>query len=102
MVGAAFGISPTCSVECAAGITAGGRTGLSSLVAAILFFAFTYSLAFFPCNSHVCYGTCIGRSGLFDDGCSFGVDFNDMTEGIPAFLCAISMPLRIALLRAYI
>ena len=93
MVGAAFGISPTCtSVECAAGITAGGRTGLSSLVAAILFLLSLLLSPFFLAIPMFATAPALVVVGFSMMGALFGVDFNDMTEGIPAFLCAISMP----------
>ena len=93
MLSAAFGISPTCvPVECAAGITEGGRTGLSSLVAAVLFLLSLLLSPFFLAIPLFATAPALVVVGFSMMGALFGVDFNDITEGIPAFLCVIAMP----------
>ena len=93
MLSAAFGISPTCvPVECAAGITEGGRTGFSSLVAALLFLLSLLLSPFFLAIPLFATAPALVVVGFSMMGALFGVDFNDITEGIPAFLCVIAMP----------
>lgn len=93
MLSAAFGISPTCvPVECAAGITEGGRTGFSSLVAAVLFLLSLLLSPFFLAIPLFATAPALVVVGFSMMGALFGVDFNDITEGIPAFLCVIAMP----------
>lgn len=93
MLSAAFGISPTCvPVECAAGITEGGRTGFSSLVAAVLFLLSLLLSPFFLAIPLFATAPALVVVGFSMMGALFGVDFNDITEGIPAFLCDIAMP----------
>lgn len=93
MLSAAFGISPTCvPVECAAGITEGGRTGFSSLVAAVLFLLSLLLSPFFLAIPLFATAPALVVVGFSMMGALFGVNFNDITEGIPAFLCVIAMP----------
>ena len=69
MLGAALGISPTCvSVECAAGITAGGRTGLHSLVVAGYVLNISVFVTFLFSHSNVCYSSSPDIGRFFYDG----------------------------------
>ncbi len=93
MVGAAFGISPTCvSVECASGITAGARTGLSSVFVGLMFLISLLLSPIFLAIPMFATAPALVVVGFSMMGALFGVDFNDITEGIPAFITCISMP----------
>ena len=92
--GAVFGTS-TCTtfVESAAGVAAGGRTGLASLVTAICFAA---CLFLTPIAAIV--PTCATAPALIYVGVlmlkNFAkVDMSDITAAVPAFLALIMMPL---------
>jgi len=93
VAGALLGISTVATmVESSAGIAAGGRTGLSSLVASGLFLL---SILFLPLvtivpgaatASALIFVGVLMISGIRD------VDFSDMTEALPAFCTMIFMP----------
>ena len=92
--GAILGTS-TCTtfVESSAGVAAGGRTGLTSLVTAI---CFALCLVLTPLASIV--PSCATSPALIFVGVlmlkSFAkVDMSDMSSAIPAFLALIMMPL---------
>ncbi|OOV86329.1 NCS2 family permease [Oceanospirillum linum] len=94
MAGAALGTSTTTSyIESTAGISAGGRTGLTAVVVAGLFLL---SLFFAPLAGSVpAYATAgalfyvavLMTAGLAE------VDWKDLTEAAPVFVAAIAMPL---------
>ena len=83
-VGAMCGTSTvTTFVESASGVAEGGRTGLTSIVAAILFGLSLPSFATAPALIVV---------GFLMLTSVTKIDFNDMTEAIPAFIAIIAMP----------
>jgi AGZA family xanthine/uracil permease-like MFS transporter len=94
IAGAALGTSTTTSyIESAAGIKAGGRTGLTAVTVGVLFLL---ALFFSPLAGTVpAYATapallfvaCIMTRGLAE------IDWDDITESVPAVLTAIAMPL---------
>lgn len=78
-------------IESAAGIEAGGRTGFSALVVAALF---ALSLFFAPLFTIVpphAYGIALIVIGSFMINPITQIDFNDLTELIPAFLTIVLM-----------
>jgi AGZA family xanthine/uracil permease-like MFS transporter len=93
MVGAVLGTSPvTAYIESSAGIQAGGRTGLTAVVVALLFFA---SLFLGPLASVVpefavapalIFVAVLMMNGLKE------IDWDDLTEAAPALLTAIAIP----------
>ena len=93
MIAGVLGNSATCcSVECAAGIAEGGRTGLMGLTTGVLFLLsmflspiFLAIPAFATAPALVIVGSLMASSVL-------SIDFGDMTESIPAFLCFVGMP----------
>ena len=91
-IGALFGTSNTTTyVESAAGIAAGGRTGLTSLVVAI---CFALSTLFAPLVSAI--PTAATASVLIIVGCMMmsdfaDIDWKDLTQAIPAFFAAAFM-----------
>lgn len=94
VVGAAVGTSTTTSyIESVAGVKAGGRTGLTAVVVALLFLL---CLFFAPLAGTIpAYATapalllvaCLMVRGLAE------VDWDDVTEYAPAVITAIAMPL---------
>ncbi len=94
MMGAVLGTSTVTSyIESAAGVKAGGRTGLTAVVVAVLFLA---ALFFSPLASSIpAYATapallfvaCLMARGLTE------LDWEDVTEYAPAVVCALAMPL---------
>lgn len=93
LIGAVLGTSNTTSyIESAAGVEAGGRTGLVAVVVGLLFLA---ALVFAPlANTVPAYATapalvlvaCYMAKGLVD------LDWGDITEYAPGMIAAISMP----------
>jgi AGZA family xanthine/uracil permease-like MFS transporter len=93
MLGAALGTSTTTSyIESAAGIEAGGRAGLTAVVVALLFLAtlFFAPLALatpaFAVAPALVFVACVMAQALR------GLDWDDVTEVLPAIVTAIAMP----------
>ncbi len=94
MLGSLLGTSTTTSyIESAAGVNAGGRTGLTAVVVSILFLV---ALLFSPLASMVpayataaalLYVACVMARGIAE------ITWDDVTEYAPAVVTAISMPL---------
>ncbi|MDN4074781.1 NCS2 family permease [Fictibacillus terranigra] len=94
LISGMFGTSPTIStVESAAGISEGGRTGLTSVVTGILFVA---SIAVTPFLSMIPNGAIapvlIIIGGLMVQNIQH-IPLSDFTEGFPAFLIIALIPL---------
>lgn len=92
--GAILGTSTTTTyVESASGVTEGGRTGLTAITTAILFLlSLLFSPIFLAIPSFATAPALI-IVGFYMMGAVVKINFDDMTEAIPAFLCIISMPL---------
>jgi adenine/guanine/hypoxanthine permease len=91
--GALLGTSSTTAyIESAAGTSAGGRTGLTAVVVALLFLA---ALFFAPLAGTVpAYATApalIYVAILMTRGMA-EIEWDDLTESAPAVLCAVAMP----------
>ena len=93
-VGAVLGTSTTTTyVESASGVTAGGRTGLTAAVTAVLFLlAVIFSPLFLAIPSFAIAPALI-TVGFYMMGSVVKINFEDPSEGIPAFLCILAMPL---------
>ena len=93
-VGAIFGTSTTTTyVESASGVTAGGRTGLTSFVTALLFLlAIVFSPLFLTIPSFAIAPALI-IVGFYMMGAVAKINFENMSDAIPAFLTIIAMPL---------
>lgn len=93
-VGAVFGTSTTTTyVESASGVTEGGRTGLTAITTGILFLlALIFSPLFLTIPSFATAPALI-IVGFYMMGAVVKINFDDMAEAIPAFLCIIAMPL---------
>ncbi|WP_226642066.1 NCS2 family permease [Microbulbifer variabilis] len=94
VVGAVLGSSTTtCYVESAAGITAGGRTGLTAVVCAGLFLLATFFsplIGMIP--AYATAGALLYVGVLMTSGLS-SIDWDDITEAAPAVIAAVMMPL---------
>lgn len=91
--GAAMGTSTTTSyIESASGIRAGGRTGLTACVVAVLFLLGLFfaplatSIPAFATAPALVYVAVLMARGLAE------IDWEDMTEAAPAVVTALSMP----------
>ncbi|MFB4473465.1 NCS2 family permease [Oceanobacillus caeni] len=88
-----FGSSPTVStVETAAGITAGGRTGITSIVTGLLFLLSIFFIPFvtiIPSSAIAPILIIIG--GLMLQNVK-SINFDDLSEVIPAFFIIIMIP----------
>ncbi|RMH87746.1 NCS2 family permease [Lysobacter pythonis] len=84
--------STTAYAESASGVQAGGRTGLTALVVALLFLA---ALLLSPLAMMV-PSYAVAPALLFVAGLMLrelvDVEWNDITESVPAALCALAMP----------
>ena len=93
-VGAVLGTSTTTSyIESAAGVDAGGRTGLTAVVVAICFLLAIFfaplagTVPAFATAPALLYVACLMSRSLKD------LDWEDVTEFVPAMVTAITMPL---------
>jgi AGZA family xanthine/uracil permease-like MFS transporter len=94
VVGALAGTSSTTSyIESAAGVEAGGRTGLTAVVCGLLFLACLFfaplaqSVPAYATASALLFVACLMARSLAD------IDWHDVTESAPAVVAAIAMPL---------
>ncbi|GAB6170192.1 NCS2 family permease [Clostridium carnis] len=89
-----LGTSPTVStVEGAAGITAGGKTGLTSIVSGVLFLLSLFFIPFIKLiPNEVIAPILIVIGCLMIQGIT-KIDFSDFSEAIPNFLIIILIPL---------
>ena len=94
MGGALLGTSTTTSyIESAAGVNAGGRTGLVAVTVAVLFLAALFfaplagAIPAFATAPALIYVACLMMSAVAD------IDFTDVTEYVPAVVVIIAMPL---------
>ena len=94
VAGAAVGTSTTTSyIESAAGIRAGGRTGLTAVVVAILFLCCLFfaplagSVPAYATAPALLFVACMMTRGLSE------VNWDDVTDYVPAVVTAIAMPL---------
>lgn len=93
-VGAVFGTSTTTTyVESASGVTAGGRTGLTSLVTGALFLLSVIFSPLFLSIPSFAIAPALVIVGFYMMGSVAKIDFTDMSDAIPAFLCILAMPL---------
>jgi AGZA family xanthine/uracil permease-like MFS transporter len=72
-------------VESATGIEAGGRTGLTAVVVAVLFALSAFAAPFVAAIPAQAYGPALILVGLFMLAPIARIDFSDYTESLPAF-----------------
>ena len=80
-------------MESASGVTAGGRTGLTALVTGVLFLLSVIFSPLFLSIPSFAIAPALVIVGFYMMGSVAKIDFTDMTDAIPAFLCIIAMPL---------
>jgi adenine/guanine/hypoxanthine permease len=94
MFGSLIGTSTTTSyIESAAGVAAGGRTGLTALFVAVFFLAALFfaplagMVPAYASSAALLYVACVMARGLAE------IDWDDITEAAPAVIAAVTMPL---------
>ena len=91
--GAFLGTSPnTAFVESAAGVAAGGRTGLTSVSTAVMFILALFFAPIFLMVPAAATAPALIIIGLFMMSSVLSIDFSDISQGLPAFLTIIFMP----------
>ena len=92
-VGAVIGTSTTTTfVESASGVSEGGRTGLTSVTTAILFGLSLFLSPIFLVIPSFATAPALVIVGLYMLTNVTNIDFNDMSEAIPCYVCIIAMP----------
>ncbi len=92
-LGAVFGTSTTTTfVESASGVAEGGRTGLTAVVAALLFGLSLFLSPIFLAIPSFATAPALIVVGFLMVTSILKVDFNDYTEAIPSYICIIAMP----------
>ena len=92
--GAIIGTSTTTTyVESSAGVAAGGRTGLSSVVTGLLFLISIFFAPIFTAIPGFATAPALIFVGFLMVSSVIKVDFSDLTEAVPAYLCMLAMPL---------
>ena len=92
-VGAVLGTSTTTTfVESAAGVAEGGRTGLTAVVAAILFGLSLFLSPIFLAIPSFATAPALVVVGFLMLTSITKIDFGDFTEAIPAYIAIIAMP----------
>ena len=94
MFGSLIGTSTTTSyIESAAGIAAGGRTGLTAFFVAVFFLAALFfaplagMVPAYASSAALLYVACVMARGLAE------IDWDDITEAAPTVVAAVTMPL---------
>lgn len=94
VVGAMLGTSTTTSyVESATGVDAGGRTGLTAVVVALLFLAslflapLAHAVPLYAVAPALVFVACLMARSLAD------IQWDDVTEAVPAVVTALAIPL---------
>lgn len=91
--GALFGTSTTTTfVESAAGVAEGGRSGLTAVVAAILFGLSLFLSPIFLAIPSFATAPALIVVGFLMITSITKIDFADYTEAIPSYICIIAMP----------
>ena len=92
--GAIFGTSTTTTfVESSAGVGAGARTGLASMVTGLLFLVAIFFAPIFTAVPGFATAPALIFVGFLMVSSILKVDFDDLTEAVPAYLCMLAMPL---------
>lgn len=93
VIGAIAGTSTTTSyIESATGVAQGGRTGLSPVFTGLFFLVSVIFLPLFSAVPSYATAPALIIVGLFMMGSLKKIDFNEFSEGIPAFLTIVMMP----------
>lgn len=92
--GAVLGTSTTTTfVESSSGVAEGGRTGLSSLVTGVLFLLAIFLSPIFIAIPSFAIAPALVFVGFLMISAVVDIDFGELTEAVPAYLCLLCMPL---------
>ena len=92
--GAILGTSTTTTyVESSAGVAAGGKTGLSSVVTGLLFLLAIFFAPIFTAIPSFATAPALIFVGFLMISSIISIDFEDLTEAVPAYLAMLAMPL---------
>jgi AGZA family xanthine/uracil permease-like MFS transporter len=92
-IGSILGTSTITSyVESASGVASGGRTGLTAVSTAMMFALALFFAPLFLMVPAAATAPALIIVGLFMISAVVKIDFNDITEGLPAFLTIAFMP----------
>lgn len=92
-IGSVLGTSTITSyVESASGVASGGRTGLTAVSTALMFALALFFAPLFLMVPAAATAPALIIVGLFMISAVVKIDFNDITEGLPAFLTIAFMP----------
>lgn len=93
-VGSLFGTSTVVTyIESATGVSEGGRTGLTAVVVAALFLLATFFSPLAGTIPPIATSPALIIVGALMISAVTTIDWDDITEGIPAFLTILAMPL---------
>lgn len=93
-LGACLGVSTvTTYVESSTGVAAGGRTGWTSITTGILFLLAMFFSPIFVAIPSCATAPALIYVGYLMLGSAKNIDFDDITEGLPAFITIAMMPL---------
>jgi len=91
--GAVLGTSTVTSyIESASGVASGGKTGLTAVSTAFMFFIALFLAPVFLMVPAAATAPALIIVGLFMISAVVKIDFSDMTESLPAFLTIVIMP----------
>ena len=91
--GAVLGTSTTTTfVESASGVTEGGRTGLTAVTTAILFGLSLFLSPIFLAIPSFATAPALIIVGFYMLTNVVNIDFNDIAEAIPGYICILAMP----------
>jgi len=94
VIGSLLGTSNTTTyVESAAGVSVGGRTGLTSVVVALMFVASVILSPLALAVPGAAVAPALIMVGVFMASSLNEIDFSDISEAFPAFVTAIAMPM---------
>ena len=94
MVGAALGTSPTSPyIESASGIAAGARTGLASVITAIMFLVATFFTPIIGMVPGFATAPALVIVGIYMFKHVKEIDFTDFEVAVPCFITIVAMPL---------
>ena len=83
----------TTFVESSAGVSEGGRTGLASVVTGLLFLVSIFLAPVFTAIPGFATAPALLFVGFLMIKAVVKIDFEDLTESVPAYLCLLAMPL---------
>ncbi|MEP7340814.1 MAG: NCS2 family permease [Acidobacteriota bacterium] len=94
IAGSLFGTSTVVTyIESATGVSEGGRTGLTAVVVAVLFLLAAFFSPIAGAIPPIATAPALIIVGALMISAVKTIDWNDLTEGIPAFLTILAMPL---------